>query len=37
MTKETSEIKNRYLRILRSGRGRLIKKDWVLDLVKKNG
>jgi DNA modification methylase len=30
-------IKNRYLRIPRSGRGGLIKKDWVLDLVKKNG
>lgn len=27
-------IKNRYLRIPRSGRGGLIKKDWVLDLVK---
>ena len=35
MTKETSEIKNKYLRILRSGRGGLIKKDWVLDLSKK--
>ncbi|MFC1808281.1 DNA methyltransferase [Candidatus Omnitrophota bacterium] len=30
-------IKNRYLRIPRSGRGGLIKKDWVLDLVKANG
>ncbi len=30
-------IQNRYLRIPRSGRGGLIKKDWVLDLVKKNG
>jgi len=27
-------IKNRYLRIPRSGRGGLIKKDWVIDLVK---
>jgi len=30
-------IKNRYLRIPRSGRGGLIKKDWVIDLVKENG
>jgi len=30
-------IKNRYLRIPRSGKGGLIKKDWVIDLVKKNG
>lgn len=30
-------IKNRYLRIPRSGRGGLIKKDWVIDLVKNNG
>jgi len=30
-------IKNRYLRIPRSGRGGLIKKDWVIDLVKDNG
>jgi hypothetical protein len=30
-------IKNRYLRIPRSGRGGLIKKDWVIDLVKKDG
>lgn len=30
-------IKNRYLRIPRSGRGGLIKKDWVIDLVKTNG
>lgn len=29
-------IKNRYLRIPRSGRGGLIKKDWVIDLVKTN-
>ncbi len=29
-------IKNRYLRIPRSGRGGLIKKDWVIDLVKKS-
>lgn len=28
-------IKNRYLRIPRKGRGGLIKKDWVIDLVKK--
>jgi len=27
-------IKNRYLRIPRSGRGGLIKKDWIVDLVK---
>ena len=27
-------IKNRYLRIPRSGKGGLIKKDWVIDLVK---
>lgn len=27
-------IKNRYLRIPRSGRGGLIKKDWIIDLVK---
>ena len=27
-------IKNRYLRIPRAGRGGLIKKDWVIDLVK---
>ncbi len=30
-------IKNRYLRIPRAGRGGLIKKDWVIDMVKKNG
>lgn len=30
-------IRNRYLRIPRSGRGGLIKKDWVVDLVKVNG
>jgi DNA modification methylase len=30
-------IKNRYLRIPRSGRGGLIKKDWVVDLVKTYG
>jgi len=30
-------IKNRYLRIPRSGRGGLIKKDWVIDLVKTDG
>jgi DNA modification methylase len=30
-------IKNRYLRIPRAGRGGLIKKDWVVDLVKING
>ncbi|MFW6172227.1 MAG: DNA methyltransferase [Elusimicrobiota bacterium] len=30
-------IKNRYLRIPRSGRGGLIKRDWVIDLVKENG
>ncbi|MGC8567486.1 MAG: DNA methyltransferase [Caldisphaera sp.] len=30
-------IKNRYLRIPRAGRGGLIKKDWVIDLVKENG
>ncbi len=30
-------IKNRYLRIPRAGRGGLIKKDWVIDLVKING
>lgn len=30
-------IKNRYLRIPRSGRGGLIKKDWVIDMVKTNG
>ena len=28
-------IKNRYLRIPRSGRGGLIKKDWVVDIVKR--
>jgi DNA modification methylase len=28
-------IKNRYLRIPRKGRGGLIKKDWVIDLVKR--
>jgi len=27
-------IKNRYLRIPRSGKGGLIKKDWIIDLVK---
>lgn len=27
-------IKNRYLRIPRSGKGGLIKKDWILDLIK---
>lgn len=30
-------IKNRYLRIPRSGRGGLIKRDWVIDMVKTNG
>ncbi|MDG6927733.1 MAG: modification methylase [Nitrososphaerota archaeon] len=30
-------IKNRYLRIPRAGRGGLIKKDWIIDLVKENG
>ncbi|MDY0385689.1 MAG: DNA methyltransferase [Methanolobus sp.] len=30
-------IKNRYLRIPRKGKGGLIKKDFVIDLVKKNG
>lgn len=31
------EIKNRYLRFPRQGRGGLIKKDWVISLVKSNG
>jgi hypothetical protein len=30
-------IKNRYLRIPRSGRGGLVKKDWIIDLVKTDG
>ena len=30
-------IKNRYLRIPRGNKGGIIKKDWVIDLAKKNG
>jgi DNA modification methylase len=30
-------IKNRYLRIPRNGKGGLIKKDWIIDLVKSDG
>ncbi|MCK4250339.1 modification methylase [candidate division WOR-3 bacterium] len=30
-------IKNRYLRIPRSGRGGIIKRDWVIDFIKING